>query len=204
MEISVDGRARRLDKLPDTIGELIDDLRESTIENERVILGVRVDGEDLDIAAQRRVASRPAADFSSIEVETADAKTLCIATLEEAGRHIQPVVDESLRISELIDAGRSEESLSRIIPCLEVWGTLIAAVQKVAVLLELDLNEVVTEEVTLAEVVSQLAEVLRALKANIDAHDFVAVRDSMKYEMPEVAGKLDRQLEALSSAVSAS
>jgi len=204
MEISVDGRTRRLDKLPDTIGELIDDLRESTIENERVILGVRVDGEDLDIAAQRRVASRPAADFSSIEVETADAKTLCIATLEEAGRHIQPVVDESLRISELIDAGRSEESLSRIIPCLEVWGTLIAAVQKVAVLLELDLNEVVTEEATLAEVVSRLAEVLRSLKANIDAHDFVAVRDSMKYEMPEVAGKLDRQLEALSSAVSAS
>lgn len=204
MEISVDGHQRRLREIPETIGELIDELKESIIEEDRVILGVCVDGTELDIAAQRDIARKASVDFSSVTIATADARELCVATLEEAARHIQPVVDESLRVSELIDAGRKEEALSRIIPCVEVWSTLIAAVQKVSILLELDLNEVVADDATLAEVIGELAEILRALKANIDAHDTVAVRDAMKFEMPEIAGKLDRQLEALSSAVSAS
>ncbi len=204
MEIIVDGRCRRLEKMPETVGGLLDLLKESVKADQRVVMAVRLNGEELDIQAQQRIAPQRPCELASVEIETADARALCVATLEEAARHIQPLVDECGRIGELIDAGRREESLSRIVPCLEVWSTLIAAVQKVAILLELDLKEVVAEDSTLAEVVMRLAEVLRALTADIDAGDFVAVRDAMKYEMPEVAGKLDSHLEALSSAVSAS
>lgn len=204
MEISVDGLNLTLDDPPPTVGRLIDDLKNRTARSNRVILSIRLDGDDLDPPAQRRIADRPLDEFASLEVETADAKSLCVATLEEAGRHIQPVIDEAGRIGELIDQGKEADALGRMAPCLEVLGTIVAAVEKVSILLELDLNEVAFEGASLADIIGRLSEFLRDLKSSIDARDLVAARDSMKHELPEVASALEQHLSALSSAVAAS
>ncbi len=204
MEISVDGLSLSLEGPPPTVGRLIDELKTRAARSNRVILSIHLDGSDLDIVAQRRVADRPIEDFESLAVETADAKSLCVATLEEAGRHIQPVIDEAGRISELIDQGKEADALGRMAPCLEVLGTIVAAVEKVSILLELDLNEVAVEGASLADIITRLSEFLRSLKSSIDARDLVAARDSMKHELPEVASALEQQLSALSSAVAAS
>ena len=204
MDISVDGHVQPLNPLPRTIGVLLDELRTSAAREHRVILSVRVDGADVDINAQRRIATEPTSRFSAVAVETADAKSLCVATLDEASRHIQPVIDEAARLSDLLDAGRESEALARISPCLEILGTIIAAVEKVSILLELDLHEVAHDGSTLAEVVGRLTDFLRDLKKSIEDRDLVAVRDSMKHELPGVADSLAQQLTALSSVVAAS
>lgn len=203
MEISIDGERREVALLPATIGTLIDELKTSVGQDDRVVLSVSVDGKEMDICRQQEIADTPAGQFGSVEIETADAKVLCRATLEEAGRHIQPVVDEASRVAELLDAGKDTEAFSRILPCLEVWSTIMAAVEKVAILLELDIREVTTGEASLPEVIQELAEMLRDLKEGIDARDLVAVSDAMKHEMPEVAGKLSEQLAALCSTIAA-
>jgi hypothetical protein len=204
MDISVDGEKRPFDNPPETIGGLIDEVKTRAARSTRVVLSIRVDGADLDVAAQKRIAQSPICDFSSLAVETADAKSLCVATLEEAGRHIQPVIDEAERIGELIDQGKDGDALGRMAPCLEVLGTIVAAVEKVSILLELDLNEVAFEGASLADIITRLSDFLRSLKSSIDARDLVAARDSMKHELPEIASALEQQLSALSSAVAAS
>ena len=204
MEILVDGKKRHVDPLPDTMGELIHDLKSAAAQANRVVLSIAADGQELDVAAQREIAWKHLEEFSSVSVETADAKVLCLATLEESARHIQPVVDEANRIGELIAAGKDSEALRRIAPCLEVWSTILTAVEKVAVLLELDIREVVSNGASLNTVIEELSQFLHSLKSSIESRDLVAVRDAMKHEMPEIAGRLEAQLGALCSAVSAS
>ena len=204
MEIAVEGVGCTLDPLPDTIGLVIDVLKSNAARQGRVVLSVRIDGADTNMAGQQQLADRPSEDFSQIEMVTADAKELCVATLEESARHIPPVVEEAERVSDLIDAGEETKALQRLAPLLEVWSTLVAAVEKVSFLLELDLNEVADDGVSLADVIHELSVFLQHLKAGIDSRDLVSVRDSMKHEMPAIAEKLNGQLTALCSAVSAS
>lgn len=203
MEISIDGRTREVEDLPDTIGKLIIGLKNAVGQANRVVLSVSLDGQRIDADGQRRIADRRPGEFSSVSLETADAKVLCLATLEEAAKHIEPVVDEASRIGDLIDAGKDDEALRRIVPCLEVWSTIISAVEKVGILLEIDLDKVATDEATLNAVIEDLAEFLRGLKASVDTHDLVAIRDRMKHEMPEMGARISSQLAALSSVITA-
>ncbi|MCD6405509.1 MAG: hypothetical protein J7M19_06755 [Planctomycetes bacterium] len=203
MEISIDGRAREVEEIPDTIGKLIKNLKNAVGQANRVVLSVSLDGQRMDADGERRIADRPPGEFSCVAVETADAKVLCLATLEEAAKHIEPVIDEASRIGDLIDTGKGDEALRRIVPCLEVWSTIISAVEKVGILLELDFERVITDETTLNGAIEELAEFLRSLKTSVDTHDFVAIRDQMKHEMPEIGARISSQLAALSSVITA-
>lgn len=202
MEISVDGSIRQLDSPPETIGQLILQLKAEVSDTHKMVLSVSLDGAEIDLARQHEIAASPASDFSRLEFETTDGRLLCIATLEEAEKHIQPVLEEAARIADLLDAGKEAEAFSRILPCLAIWSTLIAAIQKCAALMDLDLATVCSGDTSLNDVVARLTDFLADLKSNIDAHDLVAVRDGMKFEMPEIAQMLSDQLSTLCSVVS--
>lgn len=204
MEVLVDGQARAFDNMPVTIGGLLEEIRSSAVSQNRVILSITLDGAEMVAREQADAAGTPSANHSMLEVITADARELCAATIEEAARHISPVVDESLRIAALIDAGKESEALTRIATCMEVWGTIMAAVEKVCMLLELKLEDVSHRDTTLADDIAGLAGFLQTLQTAIDARDLVGVRDAMKHEMGEVADRLENQLSALCTAVSAS
>jgi hypothetical protein len=204
MIVSVDGHAKALSSTPETLGTLIDELKRAAAKDNRIVMAVRVDGEDADAAAQNELAARPAGEFSSIELQTADARELCVATLAEAARHIPSIVEEGTRLADLIDAGEHATAIQRLSPLFEVWSTLVATVDKVSILLNLDLTQVGENGVTLAEVVVELSAFLQNLKSALDSSDMVAVRDCIKHEMPGVAEKLSGQLSALSASLSAS
>ena len=204
MQVLVDGQAHAFDSMPVTIGGLLKEIRSSVVSQNRVILSINLDGAEMVAPAQVNAAGTPSANHSMLEVVTADARELCAATIEEAARHISPVVDESLRIADLIDAGKEEEALTRIATCLEVWGTIMAAVEKVCMLLGLKLEEVSHRDTTLADDIAGLAGFLQTLQSAIEARDLVGVRDTMKHEMGDVADRLENQLSALCTVVSAS
>jgi hypothetical protein len=203
MHISVDGTRREAEALPETIGGLISGLKSDLLADGKVVLSVSVDGRVADAEYQREIADRPAADFGEVSVETADPKALCLATLEEVRNHIQPIIDESGRISELIDTGKEAQALGRIIPCVEVWGAIVKAVHNIAQLMQVDINEVATSDEALSETLRSLVDLLQSIRNHMESRDLVSIRDVMKHEMPEVARRVGAQLEGLSNLVAA-
>ena len=201
MDILIDGENRTVETLPKTMGELIGDLKDAAGRTDRVVLSVSVDGSEMDMTAQEGIAGRPVDDFSSVELGTADSKLLCSATIDEASRHISPIIDEAGRIAALLDEGKDDDARLRIVPCLGVLSMIIAAVEKVSILLSLDLSGISNNGVSMGDVIAELASFLQALKIAIDSGDFVAVRDAMKHELPEIAQKLEEQLAGLSRTV---
>jgi len=203
MEISVDGNRRDVASMPATMGDLISDLKCELLDSGRVVLSLAVDGRAVDARYENEIAGRPVSDFQGITLSTADPKTLCLATLEEVANHIQPIIDESARISELIDQGRHSQAMGRIMPCLEVWGAVITAIHNIAQLMQVNLDEVSTGEESLTDSIRALVSVMQSIKAAMDSRDLVSIRDALKHEMPETAHRIAAQLDALSNMVAA-
>lgn len=203
MEISVDGNRRDVSEQPATMGKLISRLKSDILATGRVVLSMEVDGRAVDADYEKRIQERLVEEFSEILVETADPKELCLATLDEVANHIQPIIDESARISDLVDTGKDTQAFGRIVPCIEVWGAIVKAVHDITQLMQVDMNQVATDDETLSDCLRALVGLLQKIKDSMDARDLVAVRDAMKHEMPEVADRIATQLEALSSLVAA-
>lgn len=201
MEIQVDGSRQEVQPLPATIGQLVSELRGAVTTAGKVVISVTVDGREMNEGEEVRISAQPVEEFANVSVLTAEPRVLCIETLEEVSRHVEPVIDECNRIADLIDAGKEAPAFERIVPCMEVWGAILGAVQKIAVLMEIDLENVGTEDETLTDSVTALVSFLQSLKGRIDSHDLVSVRDAMKHEMPEIADRISRQLTALSTAI---
>jgi hypothetical protein len=203
MKILVDGKRQDMRPLPKTMGNLIADLRTAVTNAGRIVLKVSVDGRELSEGDEAKIASHPISGFGTVAVATSDPKTLCVSTLEEVSRHIQPVIDECERIANLIDAGKELAALERILPCIEVWGAILATVQKVSILMHVNVSEVSADNEGLSEAIAGVGRLLGGLKTSIDSHDIVSVRDAMKYEMPEIAKRVAGQIQALSAAIAA-
>lgn len=203
MKILVDDKRQDMRPLPKTMGNLIADLRTAVTNAGRIVLTISVDGRELSEDEERKIGPEPITRFGAVAVATSEPRALCLSILEEVGRHIQPIIDECDRIASLIDSGKELPALERILPCIEVWGTILATVQKVSGLMQVNINEVSTDKEALSEAVAGLVRLLQSLKASIDSHDMVSVRDAMKYEMPEIAKRISGQVQALSAAISA-
>jgi hypothetical protein len=203
MEISVDGSPRNTHVIPATIGTLIADLKNDLLDDGRVILSLTLDGRTVDGEYEKEVAGMSPGVFGRFSVETADQKTLCLATLDEVAHHIQPIIDESARIAELIDTGNEAQAFGRIGPCVEVWGAIVKAVHNIAQLMQVDMMSVAACDETLSSALKGLVELLQSIKNHVDARDLVALRDVMKHQMPEVAKRIAAQLDALSNQVAA-
>jgi len=203
MEISVDGNRRDVSEQPATMGKLISRIKNDVLAGGRIVLAIEVDGHAVDADYEREIHDRPVGDFRKVSVETADPKTLCLATLEEVSHHIAPIIDESARISDLVDTGKDTQAFARIVPCIEVWGAIVKAVHDIAALMQVEMDQVATNDESLSESLRALVELLQRIKDSMEARDLVGVRDAMKHEMPEVADRIAAQLEALSSLVAA-
>ena len=202
MQIKVDGKNQEDKFSAKTAGKLLSEMRQAVTSAGRVITSIEVDGKELSQAEEKKMASARVKEFNLIEVRTAEPRELCLATLQEVGRHIQPIIDESARIASLIDTGKEVQAFERILPCLEVWSAILAAVQKIAALMQVDVKQISSAQEPLSESVGALVRFLQCLKTSIDGQDLVAVRDAMKHEMPEVAARISAQISALSAAIS--
>ena len=151
MKILVDDKRQDMRPLPKTMGNLIADLRTAVTNAGRIVLTISVDGRELSEDEERKIAAEPIARFGAVAVTTSEPKALCLSILEEVGRHIQPIIDECDRIASLIDAGKEMPALERILPCIEVWGTILATVQKVSGLMQVNINEVSTDQEALSD-----------------------------------------------------
>jgi len=203
MEISVDGNPREVCVLPATVGKLISDIRNDLLDGSRVLLSYSLDGRIVDSEYEREISGMSPGAFKILTLETADPKALCLATLDELRNHIQPIIDESARISELIDTGRDAQALGRIAPCVEVWGAIVKAIHNIAQLMQVETDKVSANDETLSEGLGALVELLQMIKNHMEARDLVSLRDAMKHEMPEVARRIAAHLDALSGQVAA-
>lgn len=203
MEVSVDGARLDIASRPITIGTLIRDAKETVISRGRVILSVSIDGREMDAEAEREIADKPVTGFRRLVLETAHPRDLCIETLQEVARHIQPVIDEGARISELIDTGKEKAAFDRIVPCLEVWAAILSAMQKVATLMDIDIAKISADGESLPEGVKGVIGFLQGMRDALAERDLVSVRDALKHQMPQVARRMTAQVEALSAAVAA-
>lgn len=201
MKITIDGNASQTRSASVTIGKLLSDVKNEVLESGRVVLSLCLDGRVVDSDYERQVAMSPPSSFGELTVETADPKALCLATLGEVCNHIQPIIEESARIAELIDTGREAQALGRIAPCVEVWGAIVKAVHNIAQLMQVDMESVSTGQESLSGTLRGLVELLQSIKNQLDARDLVSIRDTMKHEMPDMARRVSGQLEALSSQV---
>ncbi len=203
MQVTIDGTPRETNGLPSSIGRLISELKSDLLAAGKVVLSVSIDGKVIDAQYEREISTLPVDSFTELCVETADPKSLCLATLDEVRNHVQPIIDESARISDLIDSGRQTQALGRIIPCIEVWGAIVKAVHNIAQLMQVNTAEVSAGQETLSDTLRALVDLLQSIKNHMDSQDMVSLRDAMKHEMPDVARRIGAQLESLSALVSA-
>ncbi len=203
MNVHIDGICQDPDTQAVTIGRLLSDIRRDALSSGRIVCGISLDGNAVDTQYERCVSEQSVENFSELVVETADPKTLCLATLGEVARHILPIIEESGRIGDLIDSGKEVQALGRIVPCMEAWGAIVKAIHDIAQLMEVDMDEIAAEDESLSQSLRSLVELLQSIRSAMDARDMVTIRDAMKHEMTAFAKRVNTQLEALTSLVAA-
>ena len=147
-----------------TLGDALRHLQSALMTPQRVVAGVRCDGEP--IAAEDLVASlkKPLTEFHRVDVVTSTKGALVIDVMTHAETSLEESESQSQRVAELLVEGRSTDAREALADCLHSWQQIHDAVAKSIGMLSLDPESVMIRDVPLIEAIGKPRDVLLQVK----------------------------------------
>lgn len=188
-------------KLPDAHGDLntaLSHARDRAAQAGRIIVdvlldGIRIDSDQFDDLAH--------ADLTGCELRlvSAEPARLVLEAWDGAREAIQGLSQLHEQVAERIDTGRIAEALEMLQEALDGWEQVRRTVEDGCALSGLDLDAVRADNDDADRAIHDLAQRLRDVREAVRGGDWVALGDSLRYDMEETASRWMGLLEELSA-----
>lgn len=189
MHLYVDGKLSENNRAPDaTVDDVIASVRTAEENRGAAILGLVCDGIDMFGPELESVLAKKADQFTRIDIELGDPRTLVLDALKQAEATLDVVEKQRLEVVAFFGAGKTGEAMNLLGECIGDWSRINDVVSQSIALLA-GKNDAVRQES--AQIVQALKPVMKRLaevKVAIQNKDFVALSDILEYEFDEIAG----------------
>lgn len=198
MDIYLDNDPITLEAGP--LGALIETAQATLPEGERMIVEVRVDGrtlnnEEIDQRLEKTV------DAEELQFITARPDDLARQALDEVDDALIRAGEAQQQAADLLQQDRAHDAMTPIRDALSVWSQTQQAVLQSAQLLNVDLDNLPLEDTSPGELVNQTSEHLRAVRDQLENHDWIGLADTLAYDLGEAAPAWRKLIQVMSTRI---
>lgn len=181
MPVTVDSQPLQTEQLGFlTVGDVLAYLQDKN----RLITNVLIDGRSPDFGRIPALRGSPLAGHS-VFIETTEPREIALEVLGELERQMDIAEISRSEAIEHLSRNEPNKALQKLSGCFTTWQTGQESVQKVAQLLRIDLDSVKTDQRTLSDTLDSFATQLRAIRQSLEDRDFVALSDTLEYEVTD-------------------
>jgi len=178
------------------LGRMLDSARSTLPEAGRMIVEVRLDGEALSSEQLEQQATvEPTAE--EVQFITAAPAQLAREALHEVADALNRAVEQQQQAAEALQQDRTQEAMDPLREVIRIWSQTQQAVVQSAALLGVDLDAMSLDADTPPDLIAATGEHLRAVRDQMQQQDWLALADTLGYDLAELVPRWHALLEAL-------
>jgi hypothetical protein len=165
-----------------------------------VVIEVKLDGQTLgeqDLATRREEA----VGQREVRMASADPKLLAIETLEQVRDRLRQAGEQQAEAADLLQQDQPVAAYHKVGESIEGWLQVQQAVLHSAVLLGINLDNLVIDGQPAHVLTTKAVEQIGQVKDHLQNNDPVALADALAYEWPELTEQWDRLIKTLIEAI---
>jgi len=200
MDIFLDNQPFETDA--STLGDVLLAAQERIDPTGRIIVEVRVDGDILDHEAIDNLEHEPLA-FDELQLITAVPHELAVMTFSEVAEALAGAAEAQQKAADALSTDQPEQAMEHVADALSVWTQAQQSVLTVSQLLEMNLDDVDVDGTPAPQIINALAQQLAQIRDQLIHSDWVALADTLGYEMTETADRWTKMLQQLTEVIQA-
>jgi hypothetical protein len=197
MSVTVDDRPMHAEQLGlTTVGQVIAHLQKEN----RLVVHVLIDGSEPDLDRLAQVKQSPLLGHT-IYIETAEPRAMALDVLEQVEKQLGEADRMRNDAVELLQTNQSIKAMEKLRGCFSVWQHAEESIVKIAQLLRIDLTRIIVEEKPFTQMLGAFGEQLKRVKSALESRDFVALTDTLAYEMTQTAQQWRAAIQSIRSTI---
>ncbi|MGB0717462.1 MAG: hypothetical protein ACPGXK_16415 [Phycisphaerae bacterium] len=169
-----------------TIEQSVRQLQQEVCDPGRIVIAVRCNGEELQADNIAAELSKPIDNLQKLELFTGLPGQLVSDAMSQAAEMLTALEEHYKQVAEQLTDGRTNEGMSTLGACVQVWQQVHEAVGKSIAMLELNIEGMMVQEVSFLDAMGRPKEVLLQLKSALESGDHVLIADILQYELKDV------------------
>lgn len=170
-----------------SIGHIVEAANAQANTRGRILVEVIFDGEPMSpdsfALPVENAAANAMSETPTLQLITADPFDVVMETAQQASTALDRVISLQVESAEQIQAGNVAEALTPLLEALQIWEQIQRTVDIGAEMAHLDLAAIRNEDEAFDEAIVTLTRELSEMKRALKDQDFVALSDSLAYEM---------------------
>ena len=163
-----------------TIGQVLTHLKKE----KRLVVHVLLDGEEPDLEQLGKLKTAPLLGHT-LFIETAEPKRMALDVLEQVENQLSEADRLTTDAVTLLRDNQNLKAMEKLKGCFSTWQHAQESVMKVAQLLRIDLTKILVDGRPFIAVLGEFAQQLKLIKTALENRDFVALVDTLVYEVSE-------------------
>ena len=163
-----------------TIGQVLSHLKKE----KRLVVHVLLDGEEPDLEQLSTLKAAPLLGHT-LFIETAEPKRMALDVLEQVEQQLTEADRLTSDAVTLLRENQNLKAMEKLKGCFSTWQHAQESVMKVAQLLRIDLAKILVDGRPFTAVLGEFAQQLKLIKTALENRDFVALVDTLVYEVSE-------------------
>lgn len=197
MSVTVDDQTLPAEQMGlKTIGQVLAHIQR----HKRLVVHVLLDGREPDLNQLSHLKAAPLMGHT-LFIETTEPKRMAMDVLDE----VESQLDEADRLTtsavQLLRENSTLKAMEKLRGCFSTWQHAQESILKVAQLLRIDLAKIVVDGKPFVQVLGDFAQQLKLIKSSLENRDFVALIDTLVYEVSENSGHWRAAIESMRSVI---
>jgi hypothetical protein len=183
MSVTVDNRELATEALGlKTVGQVLTHLKKSPAGKPRLIVHVRIDGEEPDLKRIKAVKKFPLAGHT-VFIETADPRDMARQFLDEVDAQLTEADRLKSESARLLNNNQYAPAMEKLGGCFKTWQHAQESLLKTAQLLRIDPQRIKVGGRALTELLGDFTANLRQMRTALDGRDFNTLADLLAHKM---------------------
>lgn len=155
---------------------------------ERLVVGLRCDGQAVADDQLDRVLQTPARAFDQLELQTQSTRALLRVTLDQTIDVFEDAAPVGRHAADLLAEGKHDEAMQALQRLCDLFKQAQQALVFSAQALKLELDDIRVNDLDLTAIMHLLKDPLAQLKEAMDTGDLVVAGDVLRYDLDEPLG----------------
>ncbi len=205
MEILIDNKPYcPRDPAPVTVDQLIEQIRPELSNNDRMIVAIACDQQELSEHEIDEVLGREIAAYERLDFTTATVAELATGAMQTAMSILNATRTKQTEAIDLLSKDRTEEAISVLSECVTGWVATHDTVVKTVRLIGLNIDDLTHDGKNVIAILNEVAHHLTQLKECLAAGDYVLLNDLLQYEIVPWFDQWEGMVGAIANEVHAS
>lgn len=188
LQFTLDGETQPIpERNFDTFGDFYDVLSEELKKENRVIIKVYVDNQEMEHGKQYTYFEDKLSKFSDIKVETQDRNSVLKDNIEAIDEHIDKMVENIEKASELFRQGDMIESQNYFAAVIEGIRWFNYSLDLIFSFLRVDPAAAKVGDIEIENKINKISEIIATMADTQEKSDWVLLADQLEFELkPEI------------------